>query len=167
MLLGWPDVEIAGITTTHEEGGRRAGFVHEVLRRGALGHLCRRRCRALDDDVEAARRLPRRRALFGPPDRAETCASGRCARSARAQHSARRDRSPRFGPFTNLGLCEIARPGVLDTVPVVVMGGGYRRPGAGYPQWPEEYDWNVQCDTRAAEIVSDLAQLTIVPWPRP
>ena len=32
MLLGWPDVEILGITTTHEEAGRRAGFVHEVLR---------------------------------------------------------------------------------------------------------------------------------------
>ena len=68
-----------------------------------------------------------------------------------------------IGPFTNLGLFEIARPGLLDTVPVVVMGGGYRTPDPGYPQWPESYDWNVQCDTRAAEIVNGLAQLTIVP----
>ena len=53
-----------------------------------------------------------------------------------------------IGPFTNLGLFEIARPGLLDGVPVVVMGGGYRTPDPGYPQWPESYDWNVQCDTR-------------------
>ena len=31
MLLGWPDVEIVGITTTIDPGGIRAGFVTRVL----------------------------------------------------------------------------------------------------------------------------------------
>lgn len=31
MLLGTPDVELTGITTTIDPGGQRAGYVHEVL----------------------------------------------------------------------------------------------------------------------------------------
>lgn len=31
MLLGWPDVEIVGITTTIDPGGIRAGFVARCL----------------------------------------------------------------------------------------------------------------------------------------
>src|SRR3954454_8543205 len=31
MLLGWPGVEIAGITTSIDPGGVRAGFVHRCL----------------------------------------------------------------------------------------------------------------------------------------
>src|SRR5205823_4135189 len=31
MLLGWPDVELVGITTTIDPGGRRAGFVARCL----------------------------------------------------------------------------------------------------------------------------------------
>src|ERR1044072_8181842 len=31
MLLGWPGVELVGITTAIDPGGIRAGFVHRVL----------------------------------------------------------------------------------------------------------------------------------------
>jgi purine nucleosidase len=31
MLLRWEDVEITGITTVAESGGRRAGYVQHVL----------------------------------------------------------------------------------------------------------------------------------------
>jgi purine nucleosidase len=162
MLLGWPDVEITGITTTHEEGGRRAGFVHEVLRlagrsgipvaAGAEHSLTLRQPGGFPDDTRYwGRPIEPRRAPAGAAlDLLERSIQLRATVIA-------------IGPFTNLGLCEVVRPGLLDTVPVVVMGGGYRLPDAGYPQWPEEYDWNVQCDTRAAEIVSRLAKLTIVP----
>jgi inosine-uridine nucleoside N-ribohydrolase len=68
-----------------------------------------------------------------------------------------------IGPFTNLALLEIARPRLLDRVPVVVMGGGFRPIDPGYPQWTADYDWNVQCDSRAAQIVEGLANLTVVP----
>jgi inosine-uridine nucleoside N-ribohydrolase len=163
MLLGWPGVEIIGITTTHEEGGRRAGFVHEVLRLAGRSH------------VPVAAGAEHSMTTLSQPGRFpdDTRYWGHAIDSVPSPAGAAFDLLERsiqlgarviaIGPFTNLGLFEIARPGLLDTVPVVVMGGGYRRPDAGYPQWPKEYDWNVQCDTRAAEIVSDLAQLTIVP----
>jgi len=163
MLLGWPDVEIAGITTTHEEGGRRAGFVHEVLRLAGRSNI--------PVAAGAEHSMTTLSQPGGFPD--ETRYWGHAIEAVPSPAGAAFDLLERsiqlgasviaIGPFTNLGLFELARPGLLDTVPVVVMGGGYRRPDAGYPQWPKEYDWNVQCDTRAAEIVSDLAQLTIVP----
>ena len=163
MLLGWPDVEITGITTTHEEDGRRAGFAHEVLRHaGRLG---------IPIAAGAEHSMTTLRRPGGFPD--DTRYWGRAIETLPSNAGAAFDLLEQsieagasviaIGPFTNLGLFEIARPGLLDTVPVVVMGGGYRRPDEGYPQWPQEYDWNVQCDLRAAEIVSDLAQLTIVP----
>ena len=68
-----------------------------------------------------------------------------------------------IGPYTNLALLEQARPGRLDQVPVVVMGGWVRPPDEGLPHWGPEADWNVQCDTVAALVVAHLDRLTMVP----
>jgi inosine-uridine nucleoside N-ribohydrolase len=46
-------------------------------------------------------------------------------------------------------------------MPVVAMGGWVRPPADGFPPWGPEYDWNVQCDTRAAELVAATADLTL------
>ncbi len=163
MLLGWPDVEIVGITTTHEEAGRRAGFVHEVLR--LAGHLDVPVAAGAEHSITTLVQpggFPDDTRYWGHPIEAVPSPAG-AAFDLMAASIERGATVIAIGPFTNLGLFEIARPGLLDTVPVVVMGGGYRTPDPGYPQWPESYDWNVQCDTRAAEIVHGLAQLTIVP----
>jgi inosine-uridine nucleoside N-ribohydrolase len=69
-----------------------------------------------------------------------------------------------IGPWTNLALLEIARPGSLTGVPVVATG-GWTGLGTGLPQWGPEMDFNVQQDTRAAEIVAATADLTLVPLP--
>jgi inosine-uridine nucleoside N-ribohydrolase len=70
-----------------------------------------------------------------------------------------------IGPYTNLALLEQARPGRLDQVPVVIMGGWVRPPENGLPQWGPEEDWNVQCDTQAALAVSGVSRLTMVTLP--
>ena len=68
-----------------------------------------------------------------------------------------------IGPYTNLALLETARLGRLVEVPVVLMGGWVAPPAEGLPPWGPEVDWNVQCDTRAAEIVaSGAGQLTLI-----
>jgi inosine-uridine nucleoside N-ribohydrolase len=163
MLLGWPGVEITGITTTHEEGGRRAGFVHEVLGRAGRGDIpvaagAEHSMTTLvqpggfPDDVRYwGRPIP-------PMPSRPGAALGLLARSAERGATV-----VAIGPFTNLALLEIDRPGLLDRVPVVVMGGAFRPIDPGYPQWTADYDWNVQCDTRAAEIVEGVADLTVVP----
>jgi inosine-uridine nucleoside N-ribohydrolase len=68
------------------------------------------------------------------------------------------------GPFTNLALLEVARPGLLATVPVVTMGGWSRQPPPGFPAWDAARDFNVQSDAAAADFVFRTAgaPLTVV-----
>jgi purine nucleosidase len=67
-----------------------------------------------------------------------------------------------IGPYTNLALLEITRAGSLARQPVVVMGGWVQPSAPGLPQWGPDMDFNVQWDTRAAEVVAATARLTLV-----
>jgi inosine-uridine nucleoside N-ribohydrolase len=93
MLLGWPGVELVGITTTIDPGGRRAGCVAHCLKLAGR------------DDIPVAagagvslttlRRADptqhRRRALLAEHPRCPAVAAGRRAGPARPQHPAGRD----------------------------------------------------------------------------
>jgi len=68
-----------------------------------------------------------------------------------------------IGPQANLALLEVSRRGSLSGASVVAMGGWLGPLGDGLPGWGPERDWNVQFDTRAAEIVAATANLTLVP----
>lgn len=67
-----------------------------------------------------------------------------------------------IGPYTNLALLEISHAGSLARQPVVAMGGWVQLPAPDLPQWGPEMDFNVQWDTRAAEVVAATAQLILV-----
>ncbi len=58
-----------------------------------------------------------------------------------------------IGPFTNLALVEVLRPGILARAKLVLMGGSIRPAPAGYPAWGAEGDYNIQQDVQAAQIV--------------
>lgn len=163
MLLGCPDVEITGITTTHDERGRRAGFVHEVLRlAGRVGIPVAAGAEHSMTTLAQPGTFPDDVRYWGHVIEPRPTPAG--AALDLLERSIERGATViAIGPFTNLGLFEVLRPGRLSMVPLVVMGGGYRPIDAGYPQWPESHDWNVQCDTRAADIVGGLARLTTVP----
>jgi inosine-uridine nucleoside N-ribohydrolase len=68
-----------------------------------------------------------------------------------------------IGPYTNLAAFEVMRPGLLDSVPVTVMGGHVGAPPLGYPQWGANMDYNVQADRVAARIVFERLNPLIVP----
>lgn len=70
-----------------------------------------------------------------------------------------------IGPYTNLAILEVARPGSLGDAPVVVMGGWVRPPVDGLPAWGPEGDWNVQWDTRAAQILGATTRPTLATLP--
>jgi inosine-uridine nucleoside N-ribohydrolase len=70
-----------------------------------------------------------------------------------------------IGPFTNLALLEVIRPGQLSRVPVVAVGGWIQPYSPGLPAWGPEMDFNVQWDINAAQIVAAAADLTLVPLP--
>jgi purine nucleosidase len=165
MLLGWPGVELVGITTTLDPGGRRAGFVVHCLKlagredipvaAGAETSLTTlRRPGAIPDDER----------YWPNPVPSHPSRSGAALDllTASIEEGAT---IVAIGPFTNLAVLEVLRPGSLSSIPVVVMGGWIHPPAKGLPQWGPEMDWNVQCDTRAAEILAVSAQLTLVTLP--
>ena len=165
MLLGLDDVELAGITTNLDEGGLRAGMaVHYLSLAGrdavpvAAGAGC---------SLTTLRRHgpcvgPRYWDVLPPP----RPGSPGAALDLIAESAARGATLVAIGALTNLALLEVARPGALAGCRVVVMGGYLDPPAAGLPPFRPEHDWNVQNDTRAAEIVFAAAgELVLAPLP--
>jgi len=70
-----------------------------------------------------------------------------------------------IGPLTNLAVLEQTYPGTLGRVPTVVMGGWVEPPATGLPQWGPDMDFNIQWDTKAAQVVADTSGLTLVTLP--
>ncbi len=165
MVLGWPDVEVTGITTTADPDGRRAGYVVHFLE--MVGR----------DDIPVAAgggaslttgepmgELPDHRTYWPGPVDARPSPPG-AAVDLLQQSVDRGATIAAIGPYTNLALLEAARPDRLDGVKVVVMGGWVQPPDEGLPPWEPQRDWNVQCDTRAALAVAASADLTLVTLP--
>ncbi len=158
FLLGWPDVEIVGITTTLDRGGVRAGYVDHCL------ELAGRRTDipvAAGNDVSLTTLRPADPVLdderFWPAGLARRPSTPGAALDL-LHASVEQDATiVAIGPYTNLALLEVSRAGSLGRVPVVVMGGWTEPPAKGLPQWGPEFDFNVQWDVRAAEIVAQAA----------
>jgi inosine-uridine nucleoside N-ribohydrolase len=164
MLLGWPGVEITGITTVADPGGRRTGYVAHLLGLAGrddipvvAGAEISSTTLARADPITDERHWP---ASITPQPSPPGAALDLLERSLDAGATL-----VAIGPYTNLALLEIARSGSLAREPVVVMGGWVRPPAAGLPEWGPDMDFNVQWDTRAAEVVAATAQLTLVTLP--
>jgi purine nucleosidase len=161
MLLGWRDVEITGITTVIDPGGRRAACVAHLLRlagrddiplaAGAeVSSTTLDRAEPVDDERHWPAHLSSRPS---PPGAALDLLEASLDAGATLVA---------IGPYTNLALLEITRAGSLARQPIIVMGGWVQPPARGLPQWGPGMDFNVQWDTRAAEVVAATAQLTLV-----
>ena len=166
MLLGWPGVEVVGITTSTDPGGRRAGYVQSLLRlAGRHGIPVAAGAEVCLTTRRPAGEIPPHDAFWGV-DVATTPEPSRpgAALDLLAASAAAGATVITVGPFTNLALLEVVRPGMLARVPVVTMGGWTRRPPAGLPEWDAARDFNVQSDAAAADTVfrSAGAPLTVV-----
>ncbi len=165
MLTGWPDVEIVGITTTIDPGGRRAGFVARCLELAGCA----------DIPVVGGAQVSMTTGQFPGtiPDDGRYWDAPVTARPTRPGEALTLLRASvetgativAIGPYTNLADLEIERPGSLGQVPVVLMGGFVHATDPGLPPWGPDIDWNVQCDPHAAEVVfagaTDLTLVTI------
>jgi purine nucleosidase len=160
MLLGWPDVELVGVTTNTDPGGVRAGYTEYALQlagradvpvgAGAEGSLA-----GLFVPVEFPDYWPEPI----PPRPGRTGE----ALDLLAANAASGATIVAVGPYTNLALLEAARPGLLASTHVVVMGGHVTTPRAGLPQWGVHDDFNVQQDRLAAAIVFERCNPIVVP----
>ncbi|WP_020577753.1 nucleoside hydrolase [Actinopolymorpha alba] len=166
MLLGWPGVELLGITTVLDPAGVRAGYVRHLLELAgradipvAAGAGASLTTGQLADPVIGDPRYWPASAhpTPSPPGAALDLLSSSVEAGATVVA---------IGPCTNLAILATCRPGSLAETSVVMMGGWVRPPAAGLPAWGPDQDWNVQWDTRAASIVmSAVGCLTLTTLP--
>ncbi len=162
MLLGWPGVDLVGITTTIDPGGRRAGCVAHCL------ELAGRHGIPIAAGAEVSlttRRITYPTERYWPSNVGSRPSPPGAALDLLSRSIEAGATVVGIGPYTNLALLEVVRPGSLGRVPVVVMGGWTQPAANDLPAWGPEMDWNVQWDTRAAEILAATAQLTLVTLP--
>jgi pyrimidine-specific ribonucleoside hydrolase len=160
MLLGWPDVAVTGVTTVSDPGGRRAGWTAYALalagrqdvpvEAGAAGSL-------------AGFTIPLAFPSYWPHPVDPRVSAPGAAVDMLAAAAERVDTIVAIGPYTNLALLEAARPGLLATTELVVMGGHVPDPDEGFPPWGSADDTNVQQDTYAAAVVFARCAPMVVP----
>src|SRR5215210_6677128 len=126
MLLGWPGVDLVGITTIADARGLRAGYVEHVLKLAgrddiplaAGAGVSLTTLQVADPITDDERHWPG--TLVSRPS-APGAALDLLLASIETGATI-----IAIGPYTNLALLEVARPGSLGGVPVVVMGGWTR-----------------------------------------
>jgi inosine-uridine nucleoside N-ribohydrolase len=162
MLLGWPGVELVGVTSTIDPGGARAGYARHVLDLGGRPGVPV----AAGAGVSLTSREPAYPFAgepFWPTGVTPVSSSPGAALDLLRRSIDRGATVVAIGPQTNLALLEVARPGSLTDARVVVMGGWVRPLGPGLPDWGPDRDFNVAWDTLAAQVVAETARdLTLV-----
>ncbi len=162
MVLAWPGVELVGVTTVAEHGGKRAGYVryalelagrHDVpIAAGADASLgCYRSWPELPEESDYWPELidP----IPGPLDDALDLLEKNIEAGAIIVG---------IGPFTNLALLERRTPGILERANLVLMGGFVFLPREGYPTVTNEMDYNIQVDVESARLVLERSFPTLV-----
>ena len=163
MLLKWPDVEITGITTVAEEGGRRAGYARYVLDLVGRGDIPV----AAGADVAAGRfrwhpTYPPEAEFWpdpvmpapGPLDAALSLLKRSIEDGALVIG---------IGPYTNLALLDERYPGILRQTDLYLVGGYVQPPRPTRSLWGNDVDYNVQMDITAAMHVLTHCRSTLVP----
>ena len=163
MVLGWPDVEVSAVTTVAEVGGRRAGYARFAL------NLAGRPDIPVFAGADVTRTRYRDAQVF--PDEVRYWSEAVTPRPG--PHTAAIDALERsieagvtivtIGPLTNLALLERRTSGILRSARLVVMGGHIFPMRPGYPQWDNDYDYNLQVDAESAHLVLTSSQPTLVP----
>jgi predicted N-acetyltransferase YhbS/inosine-uridine nucleoside N-ribohydrolase len=166
MLLGWEDVEVVGVTTVADPDGRRAGYVQRFLElAGRAGIPVAAGAGTSLTTGRPMGELPDHATYWPAPVAARPSPPGAAVEllAAGIEQGAT---IAAIGPYTNLAEVELQRPGLLQRVPIVTMGGWIRPADEGLPAWGPDMDWNVQCDTEAATTVfARSADLTLVTLP--
>ena len=165
MLLRWGGVEIAGISTSTEIGGKRAAMARYVMRRagndsvpvaaGAEGKLGPSPWPILPE-------IPAE-SLFWPDGLDPVQGSPGEVIDLLDANVARGATVIAIGPLTNLAAYEAIRPGRLATVPVFICGGWINFARDGFPQWSSELDYNIQQDQEASRLVISRCAPTLIP----
>lgn len=162
MLLGWPDVELSGITTVNDPGGIRAGYVAYALELAGRGEIP---VAAGAEGSLGGFMVPLAFPDYWPaPIEGRPSPPGDALRVMEESIEAGAT-VVAIGPYTNLAAFEAWHPGALRDGGTVVMGGHVPPAPDGFPPWGMRDDFNVQQDATAAAVVFERCAPTVVPVP--
>jgi purine nucleosidase len=165
MLLRWPgDIQLVGITTVAEAKGRRAGYVRYVLGLDGKDEIP---VAAGADVSQGFYRYPElgypaEQRYWPEPILPSPNLPGH-AISLLKQSIEQGAAIIGIGPFTNLYLLDLEYPGILQQANLYLMGGYIYPIRAGFPQWGNDVDWNIQVDVTSAKHVLENSSPTIIP----
>jgi purine nucleosidase len=163
MVLKWPGAEITGVTTVADEGGRRAGYTRYALQLAGRTDIPL----AAGADVAGGyyRLIPGypTEADYWPEPIPPTPGLIEEALDLLKASIEAGATIVAIGPYTNLALLDQRYPGVLGRAKLVLMGGYLSSIPAGFPQWDNEMDWNIQEDVASAQRILEAYTCTIVP----
>jgi purine nucleosidase len=162
MLLRWPGVEITGITVVGDRGGKRTGYTRYIL--GLEGRadipvaagadtsqgFYRYELSLPDEDRYWPEPIS---ASPNPPEQAIELLKASVEQSATIIG---------IGPLTNLYLLDKQYPGILNQARVFLMGGYVYPVRPGFPDWKNEFDFNIQADIKSAKHVLENSYPTLV-----
>jgi len=164
LLLRWPEsIQLTGVTTVADTGGRRAGYARYIL--------------ALEgrEDVPVAAGADTAQGFYPyelgypseerywpeavsayptPPEKAIQLLKDSIEQGAVIVG---------IGPYTNLYLLEQQFPGILRDAKLFLMGGYVFPTRAGFPAWGNDMDFNIQVDVRSAGHVLRSSNPTLIP----
>lgn len=163
MLLKWPGVQLTGITTVAEDRGRRAGYARYALQ--VAGRA--------DIPVQAGADVAGGYYRYSPGYPDETAywpESVSPAPTPLDEALALLRRSIEqgavivgIGQYTNLRLLDERYPGILRAAKLYLMGGYIYPIRAGFPQWTNDMDYNIQLDVASAKYVLEHSTPTLIP----
>lgn len=163
LLLRWPEVDLAGITTVGDEGGRRAGYVRYVLGLEGRGAV------PVAAGADIAGGFYRQKPGLPPEARYWPEPIPTAPNPLQEALDLLRDSIEQgatlvaIGPCTNLYLLDIQHPGILKQARLFLMGGYIYPPRPGFPDWGSDMDYNLQVDVRSAKHVIENSNPTLIP----
>jgi inosine-uridine nucleoside N-ribohydrolase len=163
LLLKWQDVQITGITTVTEDNGRRAGYARYVL------ELAGRE----DIPVKAGADISGGYFSYAPdypdeskhwPEPITPCPNPADEAIELLKQSVEQDAIIiGIGQYTNFFLLDQKYPGILRDAKLFLMGGYVFPIRDGFPQWGNDFDYNIQLDTHSARYVLENSTPTLIP----
>jgi inosine-uridine nucleoside N-ribohydrolase len=163
MLLKWPGVELIGVTTVADDGGRRAGYANYVL--GLAGRSDVPVAAGADVSGGFYRDTPGypNEAAFWPEPVTPAPGPLNAALELLRRSIELGAVIVGAGPCTNLALLDRRYPGVLRDATMCLVGGYVEPPRPSRSRWGNAFDYNFQQDVASALRVLTHARPTLVP----
>jgi purine nucleosidase len=164
MLLRWhPVVQLTGVTVVGDTNGRRTGYTRYALKLEGREDI------PVAAGADTAQGyypyefgLPPEERYY--PEAVPPSANPLEEALLLLKNSIEQDATIiGIGPYTNLYLLDLKYPGILSQAKLFLMGGYVYPTRPGYPDWRNDFDFNVQVDARSSYHVLRNSSPTLIP----